>query len=80
MRIIIDAQGGDNAPREIVHGAIQAAEAYGVDITLVGRGDEILEAMREIGADTLPAGVYARLRYGQCIGRGGAVEAGSPHG
>lgn len=57
MRIIIDAQGGDNAPREIVLGAIQAAEAYGVDITLVGRGNEILEAMREIGADTLPAGV-----------------------
>ena len=57
MRIIIDAQGGDNAPREIVKGAIQAAEAYKVDITLVGRGDEILEAMREIGADTLPAGV-----------------------
>ena len=57
MRIIIDAQGGDNAPREIVRGAIQAAEAYGVDITLVGRGDEILEAMRENGVDTLPAGV-----------------------
>ncbi len=57
MRIIIDAQGGDNAPREIVKGAIQAAEAYKVDITLVGRGNEILEAMREIGADTLPAGV-----------------------
>ena len=57
MRIIIDAQGGDNAPRDIVQGAIQAAGKYGVDITLVGRGDEILEAMREIGADTLPAGV-----------------------
>ena len=57
MRIIIDAQGGDNAPREIVKGAIQGAEAYGVDITLVGRGDEILEAMRENGVDTLPAGV-----------------------
>ena len=57
MKIIIDAMGGDNAPEEIVHGAIEAAQAYGVDLTLVGRGDEILEAMREGGIDTLPAGV-----------------------
>ena len=57
MRIIIDAMGGDNAPDEIVHGAIEAAQTYGVDLTLVGRGDEILEAMRESGIDTLPAGV-----------------------
>ncbi len=57
MRIIIDAQGGDKAPQEIVKGAIQAAKQHGVDITLVGRGDEILEALREIGADTLPAGM-----------------------
>ena len=57
MRIIVDAMGGDNAPREIVKGSIQAAQTCGVDITLVGRGDEILEAMRETGIDTLPPGV-----------------------
>ena len=57
MRIIIDAMGGDNAPDEIVRGAIEAAKEYGVDLTLVGRGDEILESMREFGIDTLPAGV-----------------------
>ena len=57
MRIIIDAMGGDNAPGEIVYGAIEAAKEYGVELTLVGRGDEILEAMRERGIDTLPAGV-----------------------
>lgn len=57
MRIIIDAMGGDNAPGEIVKGGIQAAEKFGVDITLVGRGDEILESMKELGMDTLPSGV-----------------------
>ncbi len=57
MRIIIDAMGGDNAPHEIVKGGIQAAGTYGVDITLVGRGDEILESMKEMGIDTLPSGV-----------------------
>lgn len=57
MKIIIDAMGGDNAPSEIVHGAIEAAKSQNVEITLVGRGDEILEAMRESGIDTLPTGV-----------------------
>ena len=36
MRIAVDAMGGDHAPAEIVKGAAQAAEAYGVDISLVG--------------------------------------------
>jgi phosphate acyltransferase len=36
MRIAIDAMGGDNAPGEIVKGAVAAAALYGVDVTLVG--------------------------------------------
>jgi len=36
MRIAVDAMGGDHAPAEIVKGAAQAAEEYGVDISLVG--------------------------------------------
>ena len=43
MKIIIDAMGGDNAPEQIVLGALQAAKEYGVEITLVGRGEEILD-------------------------------------
>ena len=38
MKIIIDAMGGDNTPLEIVRGAIQAHEEFGVDISLVGQG------------------------------------------
>lgn len=41
MRIIVDAMGGDNAPQEIVKGAVMARERLGVDITLVGRREEI---------------------------------------
>ena len=41
MRIIIDAMGGDNAPRAPVLGALKAAQELGVDITLVGRREEI---------------------------------------
>lgn len=57
MKIIIDAMGGDNAPEQIVLGALQAAKEFGVEVVLVGRGEEILDCMKAHGWDTLPAGV-----------------------
>ena len=41
MRIIVDAMGGDNAPGEIVKGALRARKELGVDVVLVGRKEEI---------------------------------------
>ena len=41
MKIIVDAMGGDNAPQAPVLGALQANAEYGVNITLVGRGEDI---------------------------------------
>ncbi|MHB8597280.1 MAG: phosphate acyltransferase PlsX [Ktedonobacteraceae bacterium] len=41
MRVALDAMGGDNAPGEIVAGAVQAARAYGFGVYLVGREDAI---------------------------------------
>ena len=57
MKIILDAMGGDHAPEAPVLGAIEAAKAYGTEITLVGRGEAILEVMRKHGIENLPAGV-----------------------
>ena len=57
MKIILDAMGGDNAPLAPVMGAVQAAKDFGAEITLVGRGEAILEVLRTNGIDTLPAGV-----------------------
>lgn len=57
MRIIIDAMGGDNAPKEIVRGAMLANQEFGVDITLVGRGEVILQALKDDGVTDLPHGV-----------------------
>ena len=57
MRIILDAMGGDNAPLAPVMGAMQAVRDFDAQITLVGRGEEILEAMRSQGINDLPAGV-----------------------
>ena len=57
MKIIVDAMGGDNAPQAPVMGAIQASREYGVDIILVGRGEEILKVLEKNGIQDLPAGV-----------------------
>ena len=57
MKIILDAMGGDNAPQAPVLGAIDAAKTFGAQITLVGRGEEILDVLRKNGIETLPQGV-----------------------
>ena len=57
MKIILDAMGGDNAPLAPVMGAIAAAKDFGAQITLVGRGEAILEVLRQQNIDTLPEGV-----------------------
>ena len=57
MKIILDAMGGDLAPEAPVLGAIEAAKAFGAEIVLVGRGEDILEVMSKHGISDLPDGV-----------------------
>lgn len=57
MKIILDAMGGDLAPEAPVLGAIEAARAFGAEIVLVGRGEDILEVMSRHGISDLPDGV-----------------------
>jgi glycerol-3-phosphate acyltransferase PlsX len=47
MKIIVDAMGGDNAPRETVLGAVKACEETGIKIILVGRSQEIEPLLNE---------------------------------
>ena len=55
MKIIVDAMGGDNAPLEIVKGALQAAKARpGLEIVLVGKEKEVRAAAAQCGAASLP--------------------------
>lgn len=50
MRIIVDAMGGDNAPLEIVRGALNAAKARPeLEIVLVGRETEVKAAVSQCG-------------------------------
>ncbi len=51
MNIIIDAMGGDHAPKEILQGAADAVKEYGIEITAVGRKDEIEACAKENGID-----------------------------
>ena len=57
MKIILDAMGGDHAPEAPVLGAIQAVRDFGAQVTLVGRGEEILKVMRDNGINDLPEGM-----------------------
>lgn len=57
MKIIVDAMGGDNAPLEIVKGALQGRARWGVDIVLTGDAAQILRALESCGEKTVPQGV-----------------------
>ena len=54
MKIIVDAMGGDNAPGEIVKGALAAHGKRNIEIVLVGREEEIRSAAAGCGG--IPAG------------------------
>lgn len=47
--VALDAMGGDHAPAAVVAGALLAHDAYGVQVTLVGRRDEVYAALEELG-------------------------------
>lgn len=57
MKIIVDAMGGDFAPKEIVLGALDAARSQNVEVILVGKVDLILEVLRAQKIQNLPKGV-----------------------
>ncbi len=57
MRIILDAMGGDLAPEAPVLGSLQAIKNSDAQITLVGRGKEILDVLNKHGISDLPAGM-----------------------
>lgn len=57
MRIIVDAMGGDHAPLCNVRGALAAVKELGVEVILVGRGEEILKTLQAEGVTDLPKGL-----------------------
>ncbi len=51
MKIIVDAMGGDNAPLEIVKGAMLAVDEYNVDILFTGDEKEIRQCAKDNGIE-----------------------------
>ncbi|SDA16050.1 phosphate:acyl-[acyl carrier protein] acyltransferase [Ruminococcus sp. YE71] len=51
MNIVMDAFGGDNAPLEVIKGAIDAHNDFGVDITLVGDEQKIKDCAKNNSLD-----------------------------
>ena len=51
MKIIVDAFGGDNAPIEIIKGAISASEKYNLDILFTGDEQKIKDVINEYSLD-----------------------------
>lgn len=49
MKIAVDAFGGDHAPDEVIKGAVEAVEMYGVDIILTGDENTIHERFKALG-------------------------------
>ena len=61
MNIVLDAMGGDYAPKAPVEGAIAALKGRpGLHVTVVGRGELILETLKELGHTELPQGLELR--------------------
>ena len=57
MKILIDAMGGDLAPKAPVLGALQARQRYGCDIVLIGKEDVIRATLTQESVTDLPQGL-----------------------
>ena len=84
LPIAVDAMGGDRAPREIVAGALQAHDEFGIPVVLVGRPDEIgdpgpldvIEASEVIPMDADPGGSVRRMKDSSLVRAAEAVRDG----
>lgn len=65
MNIIVDAMGGDHAPREIVGGVIAAVKEFNIDITLVGIESKIND---ELAKYTYPKEKVSIVHTDEIIG------------
>lgn len=48
MRVVLDGMGGDNAPAEIVKGAVEAASIIDHEILIVGNEKLIEEELKNV--------------------------------
>jgi glycerol-3-phosphate acyltransferase PlsX len=84
LPIALDAMGGDNAPREIIAGALRARDELGIEVVLVGRpedltdtgGLEVLPASEVIAMDADPGRSVRTLKDSSLVRAAEAVRDG----
>ena len=84
LPVAVDAMGGDEAPDEIVAGAVQARDELDVPVVLVGRPDEIgdpsglevIEASEVIAMDADPGSSVRRMKDSSLVRAAEAVRDG----
>ncbi|MFO8101753.1 MAG: phosphate acyltransferase PlsX [Dehalococcoidia bacterium] len=57
-RIVVDAMGGDYAPREVVKGAVEAARELGIEVILVGQEKAVNKELAKYDIDGVSISVY----------------------
>jgi glycerol-3-phosphate acyltransferase PlsX len=84
LPVAVDAMGGDKAPGEIVAGALEARDTYGVPVVLVGPRDQmgdtgdlpVIEASEVIAMDEEPGNAVRRKKDSSLVRAAEAVHDG----
>lgn len=75
-RIAVDAMGGDHAPAAVIAGAVAAARAYGIPVTLTGPEEAVSRGLAEHGP---PPPDLEIVYASDVIGMAEHVSAGTRH-
>lgn len=74
MKIVVDAMGGDYAPRETVLGAVKARRELGIEVILVGNEGPVRQELRSHNAEDLIPVIDAAENIGMDESPVGAVR------
>jgi glycerol-3-phosphate acyltransferase PlsX len=69
MKIILDGMGGDNAPGEIVKGAVMASELIDDEICIIGNEKLIIKELKKNKYDKTKISNCLDCRGASCRGR-----------
>lgn len=56
-RVAVDAMGGDNAPHDVVAGAVEAVKGGGIQVALVGDPEQVQAELSKYEIEGLPIGI-----------------------
>ncbi len=57
-KIVVDAMGGDYAPQEVVKGAVEAAQEFGIEIILVGQQEAVQQELNQYDLNGISISIH----------------------